>query len=253
MLAAGFVRAHETVAAEHDAVRHDFALRDRRAEAPGGGNEHLAVGGFAQAAARGARGDERLHQHRHRGAGGIEPVLRHRSPRGCGPQRRPAGAQAGEEFAVVAHAEKALELAGEIRFRAILDQRRGAHRRRLVRRPPRRENVGEQVRREIALIEFQPDLDREPALRRLIGVRIGGDRIGEFEMLDLPPVGIGRDAKSARRRQAGLRQRRKVRRLRPDAVRRGRGGGGEGEDETHRTKLVGPSRRALPLPACGER
>ena len=42
--------------AQHDAVGHHLALRDRRAEAPGGGNQHLPFGGFAQAAA-GARAD----------------------------------------------------------------------------------------------------------------------------------------------------------------------------------------------------
>ena len=48
-LAAGFDGAQEAVLGEHDAVRHHLALRDRRAEAPGGGNQHLAFGGFAQA------------------------------------------------------------------------------------------------------------------------------------------------------------------------------------------------------------
>jgi hypothetical protein len=79
--------------------------------------QHVAVGGLAQTAAGGARGDQRLHQHRHRGVGGIEIVLRHRAARIGGPQRRPAGAQRGEEFGVVGDAEKAFELAGEARIR----------------------------------------------------------------------------------------------------------------------------------------
>ncbi len=123
MLAAGFVRTHEPVAAQHDAVRHDLALGNRRAEAPCRADQHLAVGGFAQAAARGASHDQRLNQHRHRRVGGILLDLRHRSPCGRRPQRRPAGAQHGEKFCVLTHAEKALELAGKVRIGAILDQR----------------------------------------------------------------------------------------------------------------------------------
>ena len=46
--AAGFDRAQETVLTEHDTVRHHLALRDRRAESPGGGNQHLPFGGLAE-------------------------------------------------------------------------------------------------------------------------------------------------------------------------------------------------------------
>ncbi len=42
-------------------------------------------------------------------------------------------------------------------------------------------------------------------------------------MFDLPMIRIRGDAEAARRRQAGMRQPRKIRRLRPDAV--GVGGG----------------------------
>ena len=51
-------------------------------------------------------------------------------------------------------------------------------------------------------------------------------------MLDLAMIGIGGDAEAARRRQARVRQRRQIRRLRPDAVRIGRGRVGERKDET---------------------
>ena len=253
MLAAGFVAAEKAVTAEHDAVRHHFALGDCRAEPPGGAEQHVAVGGFAQTAARGARGNERLHQHRHRGVGRIEIVLRHIAARIAGPQRRPAGAQRGQELGVVVDAEKTLELAGKIGIGAILDQRRRTHRRGLWLVPPRSENLRQQVRREIALIKFQPDLDRQTALRRLIGVRVFAERFSEFEMLDLPPIGVGGNAEAARRRQSGMRQPGQVRRLRSHAI--GIGGVAifERDNETRHTKLVPPFRCALPLPACGER
>ena len=114
VFAAGFVRADETLAGQHDAVGHHFALRDGGAESPGGADQHHgAVGGLAQAAAGGARGNERLHQHRHRGVGRMEIVLSHRTARIRGPERRPAGAQRGKEFGVLSHAEEAFKLSGE--------------------------------------------------------------------------------------------------------------------------------------------
>ena len=128
ILAAGLHGAHEALAAEHDAVGHHLALRDRRAEPPGRAEQHVAFGGLAQAAAGGTRGDERLDQHRHRGRGGIEAVVGHVAARVGGPQRGPAGAHRGEEILLVVDAEEAFELAGEIGVGAILDQRRGAHR-----------------------------------------------------------------------------------------------------------------------------
>ncbi len=170
ILAAGLDRAHEALAAEHDAVGHHLALRDRRAEPPGGADQHLAVGGLAQAAAGGARRDQRLDQHRHRGVGRIEPVVVHVAARIGGPQRRPAGAHRGEKLGFVGDAEEALELAGEIGAGAILDQRRGADRAGLPARRALRAPGGEQrcenLRRDRLLIELEPDLDREPALLR---------------------------------------------------------------------------------------
>ena len=127
ILAAGLDAAHEALAAEHDAVRHHLALGDRRAEPPGRAQQHVALGGLAQAAAGGARGDHRLDQHRHRGCRRIERVVGHVAPRLGGPQRRPAGPNGGEEIGFARDAEEALELAGEIGTGAVLDQRRGAH------------------------------------------------------------------------------------------------------------------------------
>jgi len=68
------------------------------------------------------------------------------------------------------------------------------------------------------LIKLEPDLDREPALRRLIRLGIGSDHLAESEMLNLSVIGIGDDAKAAGRRQPRSRQRRQIRRLRPDAL-----------------------------------
>ena len=45
-------------------------------------------------------------------------------------------------------------------------------------------------------------------------------------------IGVGREREAARRRQAGLRQRREIGRLRPDPFGIGGGGVGEREDET---------------------
>ena len=77
VLAAGLDGAHETLSAEHDAVRHHLALCDRGAEPPGRTDQHVAFGGFAQTATRRSRGDQRLNQHRHRGRGRVEAIVRH--------------------------------------------------------------------------------------------------------------------------------------------------------------------------------
>ena len=50
-------------------------------------------------------------------------------------------------------------------------------------------------------------------------------------MLHLAMIGIGGDAEAAGRRQARVRQRRQIRRLRPDALGICRSGVGEGKDE----------------------
>ena len=121
MLAARLVGSDESLTAEHDAIRHNFALCNRRAQAPRGADEHLAVRSLAQAAAGGARGDERLDQHRHGRAGRVLLMLRHRAAGIGGPQRRPTGTQSDQEFGVCTNAEKAFELAGKIRIGAIFD------------------------------------------------------------------------------------------------------------------------------------
>ena len=121
MLAARVVGSDESLTAEHDTIRHHLALCNRRAQAPSGADEHLAVRSLAQAAAGGARGDERLDQHGHGRAGWALLMLRHRTAGIGGPQRRPASAERGHEFAVVSDTEKAFELAGKIRIGAIFD------------------------------------------------------------------------------------------------------------------------------------
>jgi hypothetical protein len=47
VLAAGFVGPQEALTREHDAVRHHLALSNRRAQPPGGAEQHLAFGVFA--------------------------------------------------------------------------------------------------------------------------------------------------------------------------------------------------------------
>src|SRR5690348_62607 len=49
VLAAGLDLPHETLAAEHDAIGHDLALRNCRAETPCGAEQHPALRGLAQA------------------------------------------------------------------------------------------------------------------------------------------------------------------------------------------------------------
>ena len=104
--------------------------------------------------------------------------------------------------------------------------------------PPGAENGGKQVRREIALVKREPDLDGEFALRVLVGLRIGMHRVGNAEMLDLPAIGVRADAEAAGRRQAGLMQPRQIRRLRAGALEVDSRRGGEGEDERTHTDAL---------------
>src|SRR5262249_8840032 len=67
VLAAGLDLAHEALPRQHDAVGNHLALGDGGTEPPGRADEHAARGRFAQAAARGARVDEWLNEHRHGG------------------------------------------------------------------------------------------------------------------------------------------------------------------------------------------
>ena len=171
VLATRLDAAQEAVLGEHDTVRHHFALRDRRAEAPGRGNQHLPFGGFAQSPARGARGNQRLDQHGHRGVGRRQTVILHVAPRMRGPQRRPAGAHRGQKFGFVGKPEEALELPGEIRALAILDQRRGTHHaERTVGalRAPGGEQRRENLRRDRLLIKRESYLHRQFARGRKI-------------------------------------------------------------------------------------
>ena len=151
-------------------------------------------------------------------------MLSHVSPRVGGPQCRPAGAQGGEEFGLIGDAEKAFELAGEACIGAVFDQSRGSYRRGLRCGAPCRKNFGEQVRREFRLIERQSDLDRKPPLLRRVSIGVVAQRIRKSEVLDLPAVGIGGDAESLRRRQAGVSKRCEIRCFRPHAIGVGRCG-----------------------------
>ena len=121
------------VGTELEPIGRHFALRDRRAEPPRRGDEHLSGRRPAQAAAGGFRRDERLHEHRHRGVRRVEVVRRHVAQRPRRPQRRPARANGGQEFRFVLDAEIAFELSGEARPVTIFDQRRRAHDRRVHR------------------------------------------------------------------------------------------------------------------------
>src|SRR5262249_48032841 len=128
ILAAGLDLAHEALAREHDAVGDHLALGDGGAEPPCRADEHASRRRFAQAAAGGARIDERLNEHRHRGIRWRASVIFHAAARRRGPQRGPAGAHGSEQRGLLVDPEKTLELAGEIAALAILDQRRGTYR-----------------------------------------------------------------------------------------------------------------------------
>src|SRR5215468_390819 len=134
VLASGFVGAQEALAREHDAIRYHLALGDRGAEPPGGAEHDLAFGVFAESAAGSAGFDQWLNQHRHRGAGGAQPMIVHVAPGIGGPQRRPAGPHRSEKCGLAVDAQKAFELTGEVRPFAVLDQGGGAYRTRLAAR-----------------------------------------------------------------------------------------------------------------------
>ena len=95
-----------------------------------------------------------------------------------------------------------------------------------MRRLPHGKYLLLQIRRKIALIELKTDFDRQPTLRRRVRIAIVADTVGKPEVGDLSPIGVSREAKTSGRRQAGLRQRRKICSLRADAVGVGRRGVG---------------------------
>ncbi len=235
VLAAGRVAAQEALAGQDDAVRHHLALGDRRTEPPGGAEQHLAFGVLAQPAAGGARLDQRLDQHRHRGVAGAESVIFHVAAGVGGPQRGPACPHRGHERGLVGDAEEAFELAGEVRALAILDERRGAHRKGLRAARPRGvpgvEESAQDFRRDRLLVECEPDLDGQAALLAHVGSGVAGDSAGEAERCDLVAIGVGGEAEPAGRRQSGPRQRCEVSRLRPDALGIDRRGARQRHDE----------------------
>ena len=95
-------------------AEHHRTLGDRRTEPPGRAQQHVALGGLAQATAGSPRGDHGLDQHRHRRRRRIKRVVGHVATRLRGPQRRPAGPNGGEEIGFARDAEEALELTSEI-------------------------------------------------------------------------------------------------------------------------------------------
>ena len=206
VLAAGIDLAQEALAREHDAIGDDLALGDGGAEPPGRADEHLPLGGFAQAATRGAGLHQRLDQHGHGRVRGGKPVVVHVAAGIGGPQRGPARAHGGEERGFVVDAEKALELAGEIGALAILDQGGRAHRARtparFALRPPCGEQRREDFRRDRRLVEAEPDLDRQTPLLTRVSAGKTADQGLEPQRRDLRPIGLRAQAEAARRRQA---------------------------------------------------
>ena len=156
---------------ERDAVRNHLPLRERRAQPPGRGDQHLPVRRPAEAAPGGLRLNQRLDQNGHRGSRRRQAVRLHVAAGARGPQRGPAGAYRGEEFGLVAQAQKALELPGETCVLAVLDERRGANgaeRRRRALRPPGVDERLDDRRRDRPLIEREPDLHRQPEAGRKV-------------------------------------------------------------------------------------
>ncbi len=115
---------HATRAIEHVAVRHHLALRDGSAQPLSRVDQHLAPCGAREPSARDSCGNERLDEERHRSVGWIQTVGRHVAKRPRRPKRGPAGAYRGEKVFLAFQPEVALELAGETRSGAILDERR---------------------------------------------------------------------------------------------------------------------------------
>src|SRR5262249_21032439 len=126
------------------------------------------------------------------------------------------------------------ELAREVGALAILDQRRGPHdaQWRLLALPsPGSKQRRKNLRRDGALIEGKPDLDRDAARVREIGFVILPQQVLDPEMLHLLPVGIRGEREAARCWQARLHQAGEIRRFGPDPLGVGSGRIIEGEHE----------------------
>ncbi len=208
-LLAGVHRQHATALIERDAVRNHLSLRQRRAQPPGRGDQHFSLRRPTEAAPGGVRLNQRLDQNRHRGSGRRQAVRLHVAARARGPQGRPAGAYRGEEFGLVAQAQKALELPGETRILAVLDERRGAdgdEGRLRALRPPRVDERLDDRRRDRPLIEREPDLHRQPEAGRKVRRFIGGNLVFDAKMAQLMTIRGRRQREAARRRQAGARE-----------------------------------------------
>jgi hypothetical protein len=205
VLAPRFDLAQEPLPAEHDAIRHHLALRDCGAETPGRAEQYVALGGTAEAAARGARGNKRLDQHGHRRVARIEAMVCHVAARVGGPQRRPAGAYRSEEICLVVEPEKALELSGEGGAGPVLDERRGSDNPEALpdQRAPGMEQRLEDRGNDRALIKLEPEFDRDPPRLERLGRSDAPRRSLEAELGELHTIRCSAQTKATRRRQPG--------------------------------------------------
>src|SRR5262249_61044431 len=96
--------------------------------------------------------------------------------------------------------------------------------------PGRQQRLGN-ARRDRLLVGRKLELDREPPLLDRVGLGEAADGRLDAERRELRPIGVGGEAKAARRRQPGARERREARRLRADADGVGGGDRVEREDE----------------------
>ena len=143
----------------------------------------------------------------------------HVAARLTGPQRGPARPHGGQQGGLIGNAEKALELPGEARAFAILDQRRGTNSaRRLsigaLRVPRSKQRRGNIVRYRL-LIKGKPDVHRQAASLGHAGGSEVPDCILKPKRLQLRPISVGGQRKTAGRRQPSLCQRCKIGSLGP--------------------------------------
>ena len=223
------------VAAQDDAIRHDFALRDRRTEAPCCVQNHVAVGGAAQAAAGDSGRHQRLNEDRHRRVRGACIMGCHVAQHARRPECRPAGAYRRNELGLILQAEVAFELPGETRSETILHQRRGAHHHKSAGRLEERSLRVEQRIEHFwhdRMIE-KAELHREGGAARRPGFhRVHATRgLLQAQRRNLNAIRLGVDAKAFRNGQACASEAGEVRGLGTEAVRVGGLGRREGDDQ----------------------
>src|SRR5512144_207624 len=171
-----------------------------------------------------------------------------------GPQRCPTSSHHRKKLGVIGKPEKTLELAGDVGAGAILDQRRRAHhtkRRSLALLAPGGEQWIENLRGNVALVERKPDLDRNSARCRRVGIVVLTQQVLDSEVPELMAVGVGGECKTAGRRQTGMRQGCEIGRLRPHPFGIGSKRVVKAEDEGgHRDCLSFRCRGRLAWPSC---